>query len=72
MLISELSNLHDVVSYGLLQREQSEKNIRNYTVATLANDIYSKVLEQWKWAYSCFVVPISHSRLRVLKNIEEN
>jgi hypothetical protein len=72
MLPSELPTLRDVLRYGLLLREQSGENVRNYPAATLAKDIYPTVLEKWELANSCFVVPILNSRVTVLKKIEEN
>src|SRR5678815_3689174 len=72
MLPSELATQRDVLRYGFLLREQSGENVRNYPAATLAKDIYPKVLEKFKLANSCFVVPILNSRVTVLKKIEEN
>lgn len=72
MLPSELPTLRDVLRYGLLLREQSGENVRNYPAATVAKDTYLKVLEKWELANSCFVVPILNSRVTVLKKIEEN
>lgn len=58
MLLSELKTRRDVLRYGLLLKEQSGENVRNYLTATVAKDIYPKVLEKWRLETSCFVVPI--------------
>ena len=48
LLPSELPTLRDILRYGL--REQSGDDARNYPAATLARDIYLKVIENWEQA----------------------
>ena len=72
LLPSELPTLRDILRYGLLLREQSDENVRNYPAANLANDIYPEVLEQWRRANSAFISPIINSRVTIVKKIQQN
>ena len=46
LLQSQLHTLRDILRYGLRLREQSDEDLRNYTGAGIAKDIYPKVLEK--------------------------
>ena len=72
MLPSELPTLRDVLRHGLLLREQSNNDKRNYPSSTLAKDLYEKVLEKWQRANSSFESPVVNSKVTIVKRIEEN
>ena len=62
LLPSELPTLRDILRYGLLLREQSDNDTRNYSVSDLAKDIYPANLEKWKRANDLFKQPVINSR----------
>ena len=72
LLPSQLPTLRDILRYGLLLREQSDEDLRNYTGAGIAKDIYPKVLEKWERANSLFVTPVLNSRTTILNKIESS
>ena len=72
LLPSELPTLRDVLRYGLLLREQSGEDVRNYPADCLAKDIYPKVLEKWERANNSFVAPVIISRVTILNKIQES
>ena len=55
---------YDVV---FLLREQNEDDIRNYSDADVAKDIYPKILEKRKLAICCFVTLVINSEMTILK-----
>ena len=48
LLSSKLPTLRDVLRYGLLLREQSDEDVKNYP----------EVLQKWQQANNCFVAPV--------------
>lgn len=72
LLPSELPTLRDILRYGLLLREQSDEDIRNYSAASVAKDIYPEVLEKWERANSLFVTPVLNSRITILNKIQSS
>lgn len=70
LLPSELPTLRDVMRYGLLLREKSGDDVRNYPAASIAKDIYPKLLEIWERANSSFVAPVLNSRVTILQKIQ--
>ena len=62
LLPSELPTQRDILRYGLLLREQSDNDTRNYSVSDLAKDIYPAILEKWKRANDLFKQPVINSR----------
>jgi len=67
-LPSELPTLRDILRYDLV-REQSGDDARNYPAATVARDIYLKVIENWERASHSFVNPVVNARNTILKKI---
>jgi len=58
LYVSELPTARDILRYGILLREISEKNSRNYTVDQLVTDMLPNVLGQWLKANALFVYPV--------------
>lgn len=69
MLPSELPTLRCLLRYGLLLREQSCEDVRNYPLSNMAMDIYPELLKRWGRANCCFVYPIITCRPAILKKI---
>ena len=72
LLPSQLPTLWDILRYELLLREQSDKDLRNYTGAGIANDIYPKGLENCERENSLFVTFVLNSRTTILNKIESS
>jgi len=58
LLTSELPTVRDLLRYGLLLRELSEKDKKNYTKKELSNDIMTALLAQWTKANYKFKYPV--------------
>ena len=71
-LPSELPTLRDVLRYGLLLREQSGEDVRNYPVVSLIKDICPEVLQKWQRANSSFVAPVINSKITILNKIQHS
>ena len=68
---SELPTVRDVLQYGILLREQSEADKRNYSSSSLANDIYNELIMIWQRANTGFQVPVLNSKVTVVKRIQD-
>ena len=58
LLPSELPTTRDLLRFGLLKREQSEEDKRNYTVDQLVKEMMSALVEQWQKANAQFQFPV--------------
>jgi len=58
LLTSELPTARDLLRYGLLLRELSDKDKKNYTKKELSKDIMTALLAQWTKANSKFKYPV--------------
>lgn len=62
---SELPTTRDILRFGILQREISDQDKRNFTVNELVNDIYTALLvSQWKKASLEFSVLLGESSIK--------
>ena len=55
MLVSELPTLRDVLRYGILLRQNSEGDPRNYQVKDMAKELCNEVKIQWQKANALFI-----------------
>ena len=60
LLPSDLPTVRDMLMYGLLQRELSEVNKRNYSVDQLVKDMMEALQARWLTANAQLKVPVTN------------
>ena len=70
LLPSELPTTRDLLRFGLLKREQSEEDKRNYTVDQLVKEMMSALVEQWQKANAQFQFPVINHPDTIYKKVK--
>ena len=71
LIPSELPTLRDILRLGLLMRDSSCEDRRNYPIDELASDIYPILINQWSKANPAFVSPILNDKKRICVRIKD-
>ena len=69
--MSEHPTLRDVLRFGILLREKSEDDPRNFTVKDMVKEVCSAVKIQWQKANALFVPPVIISDKSIIDKISE-
>ena len=69
LIPSELPTTRDILRYGLLQRELSEKDKRNSTVDELVTKMFNVLARQWANANPQFKSPILNHDVTIKKKL---
>ena len=70
LLPSELPTTRDLLRFGLLKREQSEEDKRNYTVDQLVKEMMRALVEQWQKANAQFQFPVINHPDTIYKKVK--
>ena len=70
LISSELPTVRDILRYGLLQRELSEKDKRNLLVDELVTMMSSVLITQWEKANPMFMFPVLNHEKTITKKLK--
>jgi hypothetical protein len=70
LLLTELPTVRDLLRYGILQRELSEENKRNYIVGQLVKDMVEVLQDRWLRANAQLKYPVTNHPDTIFKKLK--